>query len=476
MQPKILITSENFSQGGLETQIYTTYQTLKDRAEFTFAFGHLEGDWDFGNSAVEVGLNFSKTPSVKNLISDTKHLVALIRQHNITAIHAHPFYSLLPAIFASQLTNTPLFYTYHGFGSLNFASQYNDSVFLDFALDELFACVFFVYQDIANTITKQYRTLKANYLPNAIDFDNYPQLTTKNNHEWAFATRLSSEKLDGIFLVLSHLREFNIKKLHFYGNGDCANAVLMHARSLGVEDLVVFHEYCDLRHGLDGKYNGLFAMGRSALEGIAFQLPVVVVGYGKFFGLVNASNIANIATDNFAPIFCPAVDADTVAAQISSIHTGKSFPSPYQFAREKFDYRTVGSTYLDLISNLRSPSRDIVKALYRDLATLEDQNANFASSPEVTALLIKHLFPQSLDKTLRTYANIQPQLAHLQSSIIQLQQSITNLQEENAALSKALTEAITEIDAKITAQAEIMQGVGLRTVTKNTFRHLKSKR
>lgn len=475
MQPKILITSENFSQGGLETQIYTTYRALKDRAEFTFAFGHLEGDWDFGNSVVEVDFNFPKNPNVKNLIGDTKRLVALIRQHNITAIHAHPFYSLFPAIFASQLTNTPLFYTYHGFGSLNFANQYNDSVLLDFALDELFACVFFVYQDIANTITKQYRTLKAHYLPNAIDFDNYPQLTIKNNREWAFVTRLSSEKLDGIFLVLNHLRDFNIKKLHFYGDGDCANVVLMHARSLGVEDLIAFHEYCDLRHGLDGEYNGLFAMGRSALEGIAFQLPVVIVGYGKFFGLVDASNIADIATDNFAPIFCPAVDVDAVTAQINSIHTAKAFSSPYQFAREKFDYRTVGRTYLDLISNLRSPSRNVVKALYRDLAALEDQDANFASSPEITALLIKHLLPQSLDKTLHTYVNIQPQLAHLQSNITQLQQSITDLQEENTTLSKSLTKAITEIDAKIAAQAEIMQGVGLRTVTKNTFRHLKSK-
>lgn len=41
---KVLFVSENFSNGGLETNIYTTIQSMKNNVEFFFAFGRYNED------------------------------------------------------------------------------------------------------------------------------------------------------------------------------------------------------------------------------------------------------------------------------------------------------------------------------------------------------------------------------------------------------------------------------------------------
>lgn len=454
MRQKLLVVSENFSRGGLETQVHTTYRALRDCIDFSFAFGNYEGEWDFGDSSIETGFHFSPRSSVKDLVSDTDRLVDLIRTHQITAIHAHPFYSVLPAIFAAQLTNFPLFYTYHGFGSLNFTSDYNSTAVFNFALNELFAQLFCVYQGLTASIAKQYRNLNAVYLPNAIDFEAYPSLKIANNREWAFVSRLSIEKLDGIFLVLEHLKTFEIEKLHFYGDGDCLDDIQKRAQELDIADRVVFHgHHYDLSRELDGKYNGIFAMGRAALEGIALQLPVVIVGYGKFFGLVDESDVSLIATDNFAPIFCSAADYRTVAKQIKSIHAGRITPNPRAKIQAEFDYKTVGKKYFDYICKSSSSSRDNMRAFYQELKTIQNQQGTFASSNEVTLLITKYLRSQSLDKSFLMFAQSQDETNQARSNISaqlselsELRREINSLQRKNAALERELEKINRQID------------------------------
>ena len=111
----ILIVSDNFTNGGLETQVYTYYKELKDKLSFTFAFGNYNNKWKFGNSKIYTDLRFNEHSSINEFKEIVDKLVSIIKDNKIDIIHLHPFYLTLPTIFASQITRVPICYTYHVF-------------------------------------------------------------------------------------------------------------------------------------------------------------------------------------------------------------------------------------------------------------------------------------------------------------------------------------------------------------------------
>lgn len=459
MKQKILVVSDNFIKGGLETQIFTTFKALKDKADFVFAFANYGGEWDFEGVPVETGFNFKANMTVEEFIHDVDKLVEVIRKYKVTAIHAHPFYSLYIAAFASQIAGVPLFYTYHGFVSLNFNSGFNYMSILNFTLNELMSNVFFVYKDIADNIVKEYRDLNTTYLPNALDFKEYPKLEVVNNREWAFITRVSRDKLDGIFAVLDNLKFFGIKKLHFYGDDECKKEVEEYASKLGIDENVFFHgHFYDLKDELDGKYNGIFGMGRVALEGLAYRMPVVMVGYGKIVGIIDKTTFPKIKNDNFAPIFCDSADIETVRKQIERVHEEKYISDVYDDLKNEFDYKMVGEKYLNVLANSKFSSRAVIRYFYEDLKKSKNKNVEFAFSGEVTALIHKYLLPQNLDKSLSMFACSQKRISDLEEEIYLLNSEIERLS--------------TEVDNKI---KESLKNVGVRTVVKNTLKSIKNK-
>ena len=122
----ILIVSENFLNGGLETQINTTVNALKNDNEFFFALRAYNPNWNLKN--VFTDFNFSYNSTIYQFCDDVNNLIKIIKENNIEIIHVHPFYSLFPAVFAAKICNKPIVYTYHGISSYSFFSRINDNI------------------------------------------------------------------------------------------------------------------------------------------------------------------------------------------------------------------------------------------------------------------------------------------------------------------------------------------------------------
>lgn len=140
----ILLVSEAFVGGGLETHIHSYYQELKKEHKFIFAFGTFKNRLPIDQSAVHADFNFKWESTVQEFIDDVEKLCNLITTEKIDVIHVHPFFSMYPALVASQLMGVPIAVTYHGIASFTFSSRIIDTIWYYYGMYELFGKIFTV--------------------------------------------------------------------------------------------------------------------------------------------------------------------------------------------------------------------------------------------------------------------------------------------------------------------------------------------
>ena len=97
----ILVVTEQFLFGGLETQI-------RDQIDYLVKYGHRvylavgrfanQSVSDLKLSGIISGLNIGIESKVEDLIKTVDLISGFIENNNINVIHAHPFLSLLPCI------------------------------------------------------------------------------------------------------------------------------------------------------------------------------------------------------------------------------------------------------------------------------------------------------------------------------------------------------------------------------------------
>lgn len=67
----ILIVSETFRGGGLETHIYAYYRELREKHHFVFAFHDFESSLELNQKDIYTGYNFHPNCSIENFIADS---------------------------------------------------------------------------------------------------------------------------------------------------------------------------------------------------------------------------------------------------------------------------------------------------------------------------------------------------------------------------------------------------------------------
>ena len=450
----ILIVSENFTYGGLETQIYTMYQeSLKNKkANLFFSFGNYNNEWDFPKEITYTGFNYNFNCTVSQFISDVDRLLKIIEKHKINIIHVHPFFSVYPAVIAAQIAQIPVVYTYHGYGSINFPFDFSCQYLLEYCFDELFSHIFFVYNDISKYMNGNFRIPTCSFLPNPINLDDYNLTKPKSNHEWVYVSRISADKIDGIELIMNNLDNFNISKLHIYGTGDKKEWLKDFIASKKLSKRVILHDYSyKINEEINGKYNGIFGMGRAALEGASMGLPVCIVGYGKIYGIIKKDNIKEVIDNNFAPIFLKEPSKEKLQKQFEIIANNKYKCDFYDEIKNNADVKNVFKKYLKELDRLVSPSNNSIKKLYRELKELKDTNQFIYNSQEVNDLIFNILGRESINFGLNRFAILNREIERLTIDKYGLKKHIETLENTIKILDdreKYLSERLNNINIK----------------------------
>ena len=385
----ILIVSENFLNGGLETQINSTVQSLKEKANFFFAFKNYNEKWNYEN--VYTDFYFSYSCTVYQFCHDVDALVQIIKENNIDVIHAHPFYSLFPAIFAAKICGKPIVYTYHGIGSYNFTATINDSLLFnmlsDYEIDKIF-CVSTEGNKIFENIT--FEKNKIFFLPNSINLEMFRPTKITNNKSWALISRLDDDKINEITKIINILDFIDIKELHIFGDGAKKEFLTQYIIQNHLTNKVFLEGHCDnLQEKLSKEFNGVFGIGRVAMESISMEFPTILIGFSKIAGLIDSKMYNFIKDKNFTNKYLPNVSVETLKKQIQDVYSNTYDKTFYKLFKQDFSTQTVSDTYLKELKNINYSCLLNLNDLYSEIQKT-DNDAAFYSCISIYELIRKY--------------------------------------------------------------------------------------
>ena len=377
---KILVVSEVFSRGGLETQIKTYYDNLPQDTEMVFAFSKYTGVVLMENAKIYTGFHFCFNDTVSDFCDDVQRLIEIIETEKIDVIHAHPFRSFFAALFASQLTNIKLVYTYHGLESFNFVSTNTTAAVFKYAFEIGAVAKLF---SVSNRGVESFKKIGYNnscFMPNPIDIQKYKKAEYIKNKKWAIISRLDVDKISEIKLVLLNLEKYGIENIDIYGSGSCTNELEDFINEHKLSSKVKYMGYCsDLYGTVHQKYNGIIGIGRVVLEGLAMGMPVLLIGYSKISGFVNTAVYNEIKGNNFSNYGMNIKNAEMPEEdEIKSIQ---------QDVYANMSSSVIVKQYLDLLSNAESVFSENLRKMYYKIKSLAEDEATknvfFTTSREV---------------------------------------------------------------------------------------------
>lgn len=385
----VLIVSENFLNGGLETHIDSIVSSLKENVNFFFAFKNYNEKWNYKN--VYTGFYFSFYCTVYQFCKDIDTLVQIIKENNIDVVHVHPFYSLFPAVFAAKICGKPVIYTYHGIGSYNFTSSVNDSLlfnmFLDYEIDKIFSVSTEGNKILGNIIFEKDKIV---FLPNAINLEKFKTTQPSNNKSWALISRLDYDKINEIQKLINILDTIDIKELHIFGNGSQKAYLENYIIENQLTNKVFLEGHCDnLPEKLAENFNGVIGIGRSIMESISMELPTILIGYNKIAGLVDSSMYNYIKGENFTNRYLPDISIDKLKNQIQEVYKNSYDKSFYKSFKEEFSITNISKLYFDEINNINYSHLLDLNELYNEIIKIGNDDA-FYSCPRIYELLKKY--------------------------------------------------------------------------------------
>lgn len=393
---KILVVSDIFTNGGLETQIKTYYDSLPQGVEMVFAFSQYTGQVDLRDAKIYTGFDFSGMATVENFCKSVERLAQIIREEEIDAIHAHPFYGFFSALFASQITGVPLTYSFHGLLSFSFCDTPVSAAIFRYALEIGAVAQVHSVSSIGMEAFEKIGYKNVRFMPNPVG-GHFEKAKIANNKKWALVSRLDSDKLPEIKLFLASIDEYGIDKVDVFGTGANEQELKAFVEDKGLSQRVAFMGFSNhLSEQLRENYNGVVGIGRVVIEALAMGLPVFFIGYGKLTGYINKELYEKIKYENFSNY------------RISD--TNYAFPSLEEIEQIRQDVKknlsisVLSEKYVSSIRDSKSVFSANLKTLYNEYKKLSEsedgKNASFLFDRRAYNLVNQNISRFSVDSTV----------------------------------------------------------------------------
>lgn len=391
----ILLVSEAFVGGGLETHIHTYYQELRKEHNFTFAFGQFKNRLPIENSIVHTGFHFKWESTVQEFIEDVQRLCELIKDNHIDIIHVHPFFSMYPALIASQLMNVPIAMTYHGIASFSFSNRIIDTAWYYYGMYELFGKIFTVSNTGKKALERQFHRNDISFLPNAVDLNQYKQHTVVPNRRWAAISRLDADngKEEALISLFDMLPQLDIDCIDIYGDGARKQALMDYVKANNLTDKVTFQGFqADLFDRLDNRYNGVIGTDRVAIEGLAMGYPVLEMGYGRVIGIIDTGMLSLLRDTNFdANLMAQVSGSEALNRQLAAVYEDSGKFNMRQAMERDFNIKNIGAAYVQELENTPFLPHANVCEFYRELCQMKNKSENFFRGETVFNLMRKNV-------------------------------------------------------------------------------------
>lgn len=320
----ILIVTEAFEVGGLETHISGEINTLSSLGWSV----HLACGRRFDNrllskklSSLTTGLGLDPDSSIDDWLEAVRTLESLAREQNITHIHAHPFTSLFPALCVAETLNLPLAISLHGPVSITgvYGPLY-DYILTQLVLPQA-GLVIAISEEVALLSAPYAPTDRLKIIPNSVStLQQDSSNDTPKSAFWLAVSRLDQDKLPGIEQFIQYAYTSGIAHVKVAGDGRQMPEFKARLEQAGLSDYVSLLGYRDDVSSLMEDAQGVAGMGRVVLEGIASNKPTVLVGYDGVKGLVTPDFFKMASTANFSGRGLKNISASDFSRQLLDIN------------------------------------------------------------------------------------------------------------------------------------------------------------
>jgi len=318
MASNLLIISDRFANGGLETHILTYARKLHSEGYRLFLVSRFEEEQDYSLFTKRYDIHFDESDNVQTLFEHIRYINTIIEKEKIDKILVHPFLGIIPAFFASHQSGLPLIVTLHG--------PFSIDSYLDDFYDFFLKIVIFHYSKII-LISEELNTLRLSYgskdnfkvIPNPVDTSLFKSvespLTNNIRNKWALVSRLDYDKLEGLKRCLKTASQIGVQRIDIFGNGEAKDDLVKYIDIIQSESEIdiVFRGFSHRLHeDLCDGYTMVAGMGRVVLEAAAMDIPVLLVGYDGVKGLLNRESLLSVAWSNFSGRGFPNISVQTL--------------------------------------------------------------------------------------------------------------------------------------------------------------------
>ncbi len=360
---KILVVCDNFSKGGLETQIDTYYQNLSSNDKMIFAFGKFTKTNLLKHATIYDGFNFSYNDTIKDFCEDVEKLIEIIKKEKIDVIHVHPYYGYFASLFASQLTKVKIVYSYHGISSFNFAKTNISQPLFLYAFECGAIAKVFSVSKIGIDCFNNFGYKNIVLLENPIDLKKFPVAKYVYNNKWLLVSRIDSDKIEEIKLIIRKMNEFNIMQIDILGDGSEINNLEKFIEDNKLSEKVHLNGYSDkIYEEFTGKYNGIIGIGRVVLEALAMKVPCILIGNNKITGYVNKKIYNQIKDINFIN--------RTINVSNNKMIDENEIESIFNDIKNNYSIKVVLKKYFEILKESESIFMTNLVELYEEISVL----------------------------------------------------------------------------------------------------------
>jgi hypothetical protein len=431
----ILLVAEKYSFGGLETHIKTLGEELSKNNNVWYCFGSFENKV-LSSKRVFSDFNFKYDCTIGEFEDDVNKLIKIIKDKKIDLIHVHPFHSLFSALFAANITNTKIIYTYHGTSSINFCNNINDSILYYYGLESTLCKVLCVNTDGIDAY-KSIGYSNAMWFPNCINLKEFKEIKVIYNRKWALISRLDEDKKNEIIKFIDFLKGcMTIDMVDIYGDGVCKKEIEDYIKKNKLEKRINFCGYVSsINTSLDNKYNGIIGAGRVALEGLTMGFPVLLICHGKIGGLINKTNYKIVSKHNFVTDNLEEIDNKELEKQLNNVNDNVSDYILMKNAIKDFDISKQVYEYQELMKKINFVSDNTWEEIYNNICKINQKDDYFYSSKTVYSVLEKFIASRTLNPYLRNIFiisnHLNNQFDYLNDEIYQLKQKVSSLEKKH---------------------------------------------
>lgn len=492
----LLVTTESFTVGGLETHIAGEVACLVEEGfRVHLAVGANASDKMLPKEVASVSLGMAMEPATTTaeLIQTVEALRKIIREQTVECVHAHPFMSLVPSMIAAELEGIPFVVTLHGPSSMSgvYGPLY----------DFLLTSVILPKADMVVAVSREVADLAAPYvdaarlcvLPNGVPLEKFRagEVDDYADERWLLVGRLDAQKIVGMRDFIQKSATAGLPGILLAGDGGAREHLQSQLDSDGLSDFVEFLGATDDVPRLMRRAAGVAGMGRVVLEGLASDRPVVLVGYDGVKGLVTPVTFKAAAASNFSGRGMPNIDAPEFSRQLSLTQRGAAELT--QQLNDEYSDKTVWRKFAQNIRNLKTSGRSLLSDTYVRLVSEQDHSLteaylNSQSYLEQIARLVhspRH-FEQSAAANFNYSRNrhIEAiQIAKLNQTIVErdgqiagLNQALAEREGQIAGLNQAVAEREGQIASLNQAVAELhTQLMAMSNIDKHPLKHATKK-